>query len=60
MGYHLETLTPRQITIDLDLAECRVGDFGKYEPATVVQRDNLAGWESVINNPLTIDPGQLV
>ena len=59
MGYDLETLTPRRLTVDLDLTEVRVGDFGKYVPATVVQRDNLAGWESVINSPLTIDPGQL-
>ena len=58
-GYDLETLTPRRVIFDLDLVEVRVGDFGTYEPATIVQRDNLAGWESVINSPLTIDPGQL-
>tara|TARA_R110000824_G_scaffold8320_1_gene37546 strand:+ start:3873 stop:4841 length:969 start_codon:yes stop_codon:yes gene_type:complete len=58
-GYDLETLTPRHVNISLDLAEVRVGDFGRYEPATLVKRDNLAGWESVINKPLTIDPGQL-
>ena len=58
-GYDLETLTPRRVSFDLDLVEVRVGDFGKFEPATIVQRDNLTGWESVINAPLTIDPGQL-
>jgi len=58
-GYDLTTLTPRHVKVSLDLAEVRVGDFGKFEPSTIIKRDNLAGWESVVNEPLTIDPGQL-
>ena len=59
-GYDLETLTPRQIKISLDLSEVRVGDFGEFNPAQITTRDNLAGWEAVTNDPLTTDPGQLV
>lgn len=58
-GYDLQTLTPRRMKISLDLAEIRVGNFGKFSKGTVIERDNLAGWESVINNPLTTDPGKL-
>ena len=58
-GYDLETLTPRRIKISLDLAEVRVGNFGKFSQGKVVERDNLAGWESVIDRPLTTDPGRL-
>jgi hypothetical protein len=58
-GYDLETLTPRRMKISLDLAEIRIGNFGKFSKGTVIERDNLAGWESVINNPLTTDPGKL-
>ena len=59
VGYDLETLTPRRMKISLDLAEIRVGNFGKYSKGKVIERDNLAGWESVIDRPLTTDPGKL-
>jgi hypothetical protein len=59
MGLDLETLTPRRLKISLDLVELRVGNFGAYEKAKFVNRDNIAGWESVINKPLTTDPGGL-
>ena len=59
-GYDLETLTPRKLTISLDLQEVRVGNFGEFRHAKATWRDNLTGWESVINNPLTTDPGQLI
>jgi hypothetical protein len=55
-GYHLETLTPRRLKVDLTLEEIRVGDFGHYEPAKYMVRDNLTGWESAINSPFTTDP----
>jgi len=55
-GYHLETLTPRRLTVALTLEEVRVGDFGQYEPAKFVKGDNLTGWESAINSPYTTDP----
>ena len=45
-GYHLETLTPRRLKVDLTMEEIRVGDFGHYEPAKYQVRDNLTGWES--------------
>lgn len=57
-GYDLETLTPRKVKISIDLHEVRVGNFGAYQQSYPVSRDNLAGWESVINSPLTTDPGQ--
>ena len=55
-GYHLETLTPRHLQIQLNLEEIRVGDFEEYQPATFAKRDNLAGWESAIGSPYTNDP----
>ena len=55
-GYHLETLTPRRLKVDLTLEEIRVGDFGHYEPAKYLVRDNLTGWESAINSPYSTDP----
>lgn len=55
-GYHLETLTPRRLTISLTLEEVRVGDFTNYEPAKLTKRDNLTGWESAVNSPFTTDP----
>ena len=55
-GYHMETLTPRRLKVDLTLEEIRVGDFGHYEPAKYLVRDNLTGWESAINSPFTTDP----
>jgi len=58
-GLDLETLTPRSLKVSLDLVEVRVGNFGEFIPNKIVSRDNLAGWESVINEPLSTDPGDL-
>jgi hypothetical protein len=58
-GYDLETLTPRKVKVSLDLSEVRMGDFGKFKRSKIIQRDNIAGWESVVNEPLTTDPGLL-
>jgi hypothetical protein len=55
-GYHLETLTPHKIRIQLTLNEIRVGDFAEYKPAVFTQRDNLTGWESAVGSPYTTDP----
>jgi hypothetical protein len=55
-GYHLETLTPRRLKINLNLEEIRVGDFKEYRAARFEKRDNLAGWESAVNSPYTTDP----
>ena len=54
-GYDLETLTPRHLKITLNLEEIRTGDFGEYEPARYISRDNVAGWESAIEYQVT-DP----
>jgi hypothetical protein len=59
-GYDLDTLLPRQLKISLKLEELRTGSFGKFDPtnASIVERDNLAGWEAVILGPTTsLDPG---
>lgn len=59
-GYDIDTLLPRQLKISLKLEELRTGSFGKFNPTSsnIVERDNLAGWESVILGPTTsMDPG---
>lgn len=60
MGYDLETLTPRQLRVTLNLEELRAGEFGKYQANEYFARDNLAGWESVISEPHMIDPGGII
>ena len=59
-GYDLETLMPNQIKISLRLEEFRAGDSQEFLPLdnNPIKRDNLAGWEAVINGPtLSLDPG---
>ena len=58
-GYDNNTLTPRRIDVKMSLEELRTGDFGKFDQAEYIKRDNLAGWESVISSPNTTDPGWL-
>ncbi len=57
-GYDRDTLLPRMIKIGLQLAEIRQGDFGTYQAATPIKRDNIVGWETVIKNDgaMTFDP----
>ena len=55
-GYDLETLTPRNLKIQLSLEEIRVGDFEQYIPGRFIKSDNLTGWESAIASPYTTDP----
>jgi hypothetical protein len=57
-GYEVQTLTPRRLVISIDMQEVRVGNFGKYTRSAMIEKDNLAGWESVISSPHTIGPGQ--
>jgi len=59
-GYDVATLMPRQIEVSMTLNEVRMGNFQKYDWYTTDQKvkDNLTGWESVINSPHTIDPGR--
>jgi len=57
-GYDLKTLLPNRIKIKLRTSELRTGDFGKFSPGTYIKRDNLAGWEAVIEHG-SADPGFL-
>ena len=58
-GYDLETLIPRRLNIKLSLEEIRTGDFQSFNPNDIIERDNLAGWESVIGIDQTLDPGYI-
>lgn len=57
-GYDLKTLLPNRIKIKLRTSELRTGDFGKFNPGTYLERDNLAGWEAVHEHG-SADPGFL-
>jgi|15BtaG_2_1085339.scaffolds.fasta_scaffold00318_5 hypothetical protein len=65
-GYDLTTLLPRRIKFSMSLEELRAGDFTKYEGVdvnfnnSVVKRDNLSGWEVMVDEPLNLDPGEIV
>lgn len=54
-GYELESLTPKQVKINMQLSEQRTGNFKKYQPFKKIEGDNNTGWESVLNNN-TMDP----
>ena len=62
-GYDLHTLMPRRIKVSLNLEELRTGDFGSFsdhDPTIMgdpIRNDNLGGWESIISEPYTLDPG---
>ena len=59
-GYDLDTLLPRQIRVSLKLEELRTGDFTEFDPKSndVIKRDNLTGWEAVIEGTsYSMDPG---
>ena len=58
-GYDLETLLPRRLKVSLNLDEFRTGNFGVFNQNSSVENDNLAGWESVIGEPGTMDPGYI-
>jgi len=52
-GYEVETLTPKEITINMTLKEFRTN--GKFQHGRIELGDNLAGWEAIIDNN-NIDP----
>jgi hypothetical protein len=56
-GYDLQTLLPRQLKITMKLVEFRTGDFGVFDQNEIIEKDNLAGWEAVLGEPHTMDPG---
>lgn len=49
-GYDLQTVTPRKLEISLNLVENRAGNFGRYQPGTIQDGDNITGWESIVNS----------
>ena len=58
-GYDNVTLLPRILKISLKLQEVRGDNFGDYTPRFTnaeASRDNLPGWESVLEAPYTLDP----
>jgi len=62
-GYQMQTLHPRVIKIRMRLKETRAGNFGAFEPSKSPQRDNLAGWEQLVDKTAdstgTMDPHTL-
>ena len=56
-GFDLHTLLPRQLHIGMTLHEVRTGDYTVYNPTHPIRRDNLAGWEAVIEDYGSMDPG---
>tara|TARA_R100001443_G_scaffold116814_1_gene138616 strand:+ start:2727 stop:4052 length:1326 start_codon:yes stop_codon:yes gene_type:complete len=52
-GYEVETLTPKEITINMTLKEFRTN--GEFHQGKLELGDNLAGWEAIIGNN-NIDP----
>lgn len=54
-GYDVETVTPKRVSISLDLVETRAGNFGNFKAGDTFDGDNLTGWESVIESN-NIDP----
>ena len=57
-GMDRDTLLSRRIKVDMDLEEFRAGNFGdyKYRADEELIRDNVAGWEAIIEYSTT-DPG---
>jgi hypothetical protein len=57
-NYDRNTLLPRLITISMSLLEIRHGDFTRYEAAKAIKRDNVVGWEAIIDRSgsKTTDP----
>jgi|15BtaG_2_1085339.scaffolds.fasta_scaffold00256_17 hypothetical protein len=57
-GYDVNTLLPRRIKYTMKLEEIRTGDFGEFDPADIIKKDNLAGWEAVVTGDThSMDPG---
>ena len=54
-GYDVQTMTPKRVSITLDLVESRAGNFGNFKARDTFDGDNLAGWEAVIETN-NLDP----
>ena len=60
-GYDVATLMPRRIRYTMSLEEVRAGDFGKFDPSTRIEQDNICGWEAVVSSPhQSVDPGPIL
>ena len=56
-GLDLKTLLPRRITVSMDLAEVRAGDFTDFQPGHPIKRDNVCGWEVLFKlDGASLDP----
>ena len=55
-GYDQRTMLPRVIGVSMDLHEVREGNRGTFKPVQPIERDNLAGWESIVGDFKTTDP----
>lgn len=59
-GYDNRTLLPRVITVTMILREVRTGDFTEHRIAVPIKRDNLTGWESIVDQTKgSMDPGEV-
>ena len=52
-GYEVETLTPKELVINMTLKETRT--TGKFQESEIELGDHVAGWEAIISNNNT-DP----
>jgi len=59
-GMDKDSLLSRRIKVDMNLEEFRAGNFGAYTRASQqpLDRDNVAGWEAIIEHSTT-DPGHM-
>jgi predicted glycosyltransferase len=58
-AYDLNTLLPLILEIKMTLEELRTGDFQKFEQGVKTKRDNLAGYEAILGDYGSMDPGPL-
>ena len=54
-GYEVQTLTPKRVSISLELVESRAGNFANFKAGDLINGDNLTGWESIIETS-NMDP----
>lgn len=54
-GYEVQTVTPKRVSINLELVESRTGNYGSFVAGDPINGDNLTGWESMIETS-NMDP----
>lgn len=58
-NYHTKyKVSKHKVQISINLQEFRTGDFLQtpFDPKSTVSRDNIVGWEQIINTPKSLDP----